>query len=888
MKKILTIALLAAVGIAPMSAQYYSVNIDYKTAAAMVGAYGTETAAEAYYSQQVEDILKKYTNAEMAAAGIFSSKYLDRKALTDMGIWVSPDENYYYRRIYKQVSSNIMPKIWTVSGQMIHSPQNALYWGSYLAKVCAETKSLCQQFESVVTNGRLSFSDVAFLEMNPEFAALFDVVKNGGQDWRTVLDGFGNISGSFTKENLKNDINTLYQTGTSIAQTGVTNLGNSLMGGSSFNGSFMDKASAVYNIASNGYNLFNGLRQDMPGTVMDLLGGEANVSKLWKLSNYNMTGWTTDYAREAMGQYYTQRWYIYWKDAGSEVLCDYEPPTDDNSILKGDHWYRIETKDPNFYPNSAQIEAIKQNSENHAGWSRSRVNQLNSQATDGSTYSISEWQSAYIISQSGKQTKKAYAYSVYVTRSWNRTEEVYEDFFDSYSMDLNTFKKQLQVKCDELNINEDGRKYYIGSDSKQYYQTTDATKMKGCEMVIISVTCNEDVALGEGNTQYKCSSCGSSLNDHTRQCVMKTTLSGGDGFDTSDLDREEQDVRNQISDINTQIANLESENAAIIRQLSTAPIEQQAALRQRYNENKSKIDSLKSQLNSLNTRLSQIQQAKDEARDGEQVQTDDYYRIPSIMNDVKTTYNLTWTDEGHWEGWNFVRTAKMGNMTGEVKFIATVSMVRKPKYFLGIKIHRAIIGVSWKLTAHYSNTQVVDMLELDSEMDDAAKAQLVNNRLSEVARDYPECQVSHEYIKSESVEVDDSEDVYHLLWSSDRLEIAREIDARLTKIYADLISLEKMMNYKLRWIDVWNRAGLRFNLEKDRKLSIIQQAHKDWMDNAYKSAQIDGGGNGNSGNGGTRPPFRPRDGWYWDLNDAILDDRFLRDSLLLSGKEVLR
>lgn len=134
MKKKLAIIILLAVGIAPMSAQYYSVNIDYKTAAAMVGAYGTETAAEAYYSQQVEDILKKYTNAEMAAAGIFSSKYLDRKALTDMGIWASPDENYYYRRIYKMVSGNIMPKIWTVSGQMIKSPQNALYWAVTLVR----------------------------------------------------------------------------------------------------------------------------------------------------------------------------------------------------------------------------------------------------------------------------------------------------------------------------------------------------------------------------------------------------------------------------------------------------------------------------------------------------------------------------------------------------------------------------------------------------------------------------------------------------------------------------------------------------------------------------------------------------------------------------------
>ena len=38
MRKLLAIAILLVTGIAPMSAQYYSVNIDYKTAAAMVGA----------------------------------------------------------------------------------------------------------------------------------------------------------------------------------------------------------------------------------------------------------------------------------------------------------------------------------------------------------------------------------------------------------------------------------------------------------------------------------------------------------------------------------------------------------------------------------------------------------------------------------------------------------------------------------------------------------------------------------------------------------------------------------------------------------------------------------------------------------------------------------
>ena len=38
--------------------------------------------------------------------------------------------------------------------------------------------------------------------------------------------------------------------------------------------------------------------------------------------------------------------------------------------------------------------------------------------------------SFYIISKGNKQTKKAYAYEIHVTQSWNRTEVVYEDVFD--------------------------------------------------------------------------------------------------------------------------------------------------------------------------------------------------------------------------------------------------------------------------------------------------------------------------------------------------------------------------------------------------------------------------------------------------------------------------
>lgn len=128
-------------------AQYYSVNYDKQTVAAMAAAFGAGAMAESYYNEQAGEILKHYNAAEVATAGIFAAKFLERKAFTDLGIWSSSTENYYYRRIHNMVANKIMPKIWTVAGMMLKSPQTALYWGSYLMKICADTKSLCMQFK---------------------------------------------------------------------------------------------------------------------------------------------------------------------------------------------------------------------------------------------------------------------------------------------------------------------------------------------------------------------------------------------------------------------------------------------------------------------------------------------------------------------------------------------------------------------------------------------------------------------------------------------------------------------------------------------------------------------------------------------------------------------
>ncbi|MCS2930681.1 hypothetical protein NXV69_13965 [Bacteroides ovatus] len=811
-------------------AQYYSVNYDTRTVAAMAAAFGTETVAESYYREQVDDILKHYNAAEVATAGIFASKFLEHKALADLGIWCSSTENYYYRRIYRMVAEKIMPKIWVVAKQMLRSPQTAIYWGSYLMKICDETKSLCMQFESVVTNSTLTFSDVVFLEINRNIAPLLKLSEVGDIDWQRMLDDLASVPGNFTKENLQHDIDNLYDMGVGLATAGIENIGDALLQTSSFHELIGGKVGEIINLYDHYNGLFERVEQDAGHFIIEMVGGEDNVARLFDIGEYDLTGWMTDYLDQTAGNYYTQRWYIARREQGSVSLCDYYPPTDDNSILNGGEWVRFETSDPNFYPNTSQREQVLSNSERYAGWSRSGVQQLNNQ-NDGYTYTINYWQNGYIISRGGKQTKKAYAYEIHVTKSWNREIVVYEDVFDSYSMDLNTFKAQLNARLSEFNDNEEGHTYYITSDAKNYYQATDAAKLQGCESVTISVTCSDGATLGQGTTQYKCRKCGSSLNAHSKECAMQTTVSDNE-LDTSELDGLLQEADNKVAALESQIKALESENDALLKKIAEASVEDAAEYRQQYNENKSQIDRLKSELSEWQKKQQEYADAKAEAAGDNDVATDDYYRIPAIMQDCKTAYGLTWQDGGSWSGYSYIRKATMPNINGVITFKATLSIARKPKYFLGIKIHRAILQISWELTTEYSDTHVADVLTLDPNLSDEEKTKQVNNRIAEIAQEYPSCKITTEYARTEPLEETPTGDVYHLLWSSDRLEIAREVDSRITQIYADLVSLEKMMYYKRSIIDVLKDVLPELDTDEGRRLTLVEECHDRWVENA--------------------------------------------------------
>lgn len=811
-------------------AQYYSVNIDAKTVAAMVAAYGTGTVAEAYYDEQVQAILKHYKASEVATAEIFASKFLERKALTDLGIWSSATENYYYRRIYHLVAHKIIPKTWIVAKLMLHSPQTALHWGSYLMKVCDDTKALCMQFESIVTNSTLSFSDIAFLEFNEEIKSILKLSEIGNVDWERLFDDISDVPGNFTKENLKADLDNLYRMGAGLATSGITNIGDALLQQNSFHELMNGKVSKVIDIYEHYSSLFEQLENNAGQAILNIVGSPDNVAGLFKFSDYNLTSWITDYLDETSGNYYTQRWYIARRDRGSVPLCDYVPPTDDKSILEGGEWTRFQTSNPNFYPNASQREQALSNSERYAGWSRSRVQQLNN-TNDGFKYTINYYQSSYVIKRGSKQTKKAYAYEIHVSKSWDNEEVVYEDIFDSYSMDLNTFKAQINARLSEFNDNEDGYVYYIASDSRNYYQATNEEKLKGCETVTISVTCSDGATLGQGTTQYKCRKCGKSLNAHSKECAMQTTAESEE-LDLSKLDAMQREADNKVYALQSQISALEKENESLIKQIANASVEDAIPLRQKYNENKAEIERLKPELATWQQKQAEIAQAKEEAKSDNDVVTDDYYRIPAIMQDCKTAYNITWQDNGSWSGYTFIRKGTIPNINGIITFRATLKIARKPKYFLGIKTHRAILQISWDLTTEYSDTHVVEVITLDPGMSEKDKTKLVNDRIAEIAKEYPKCKITTEYARTAPQEDTNTNDMYHLLWSSDRLDIAREVDSRLTKIYADLVSLEKMMHYKRSIIDVLKDVLPPIDDEQGKRLTLVEECHDRWMENA--------------------------------------------------------
>lgn len=855
MRRFILIAILAICYCYPFHAQ--NINIDQGTLAAMEIAFEANSLTESQHNQNLIKIRQSYKGAEVAAAGIYFVKHLDRKALTNVNIW-SSDENYYYKRIYNIVSRGIIPKTIDVAKLMVKDPSTAIYWGSYLVKTTQDVKSLCQQFESVVTNGNLSFKDLPFLEIADQFKQVFDITKLGEVDWKTTFEAIADdIQNSFTKENFMADIETLVEKGVALAASGFDSNLEKLLQGTNFGGTFQDKIGSIIDLAGNANDMISNMKDKSALEIAQQFAGKDNIQDLFKLGDYSTTNWADDFTSAANGQFYTQRVYIYRKEKSTDLVCDYKAPQDENSILKGDHWYRFFPKknNPNFYPNESQKEEILRNSENHAGWSRQKVDQLNQENMGkGYTYeflkNLNEKTFNFKDPFLNRITIKSYAYDIQVYKHTDITEIVYEEIFDSYKMDWNTFMALMNARLEQYNLNGDHNDinsseglnnpgmeknytYHIGYDERKYYEATTDKDIQGASSATFLVTCSDGGVLGKGSSSYKCRDCGKTVNEHTKQCAMKTSITNEAEINQNiaDLKKQSETLRNEANALQKELDGLNKEYDEVRRKMSAATsIEDRDKYREQLNKIQDTIKEKQSKLDDLRHSIASIEQAIIQAEEGEKVQTDDYNRIPQIMKSMKSAYDISWSEEGSWDGDSFIRKGTMGGKDfSDVTFKATIKIARKPKYFLGVKIHRAIVQIDWELTSSWSETTIAEEMELDPQRPEAENSKLVNDKLSQLSQQHPNCEVTVELYKTPDVEKDDTPDVKHLLWASDRLEIAREIEARLSDIHTQLVNIEKFLHYKYTVKDWFLSIIPKLNADKDRKLNIAEQCHRRWM-----------------------------------------------------------
>ena len=162
---------------------------------------------------------------------------------------------------------------------------------------------------------------------------------------------------------------------------------------------------------------------------------------------------------------------------------------------------------------------------------------------------------------------------------------------------------------------------------------------------------------------------------------------------------------------------------------------------------------------------------------------------------------------------------------------------RGESHFLGIRYHRAILAVHWTLEADYSSSSIVEFMELDNTLSDEEKANQVNQRLRELMSEHPGCSIDPNYAYSQQPETPEDEDAIHLLWVCDRLAIARDVDYRLSKIYAQLVLVEKFMRSRETLLDYLKETLGIYVLNGTGRTRLGNKSFRRWRRSATAAAR---------------------------------------------------
>lgn len=817
-----------------------SVNIDKVTAAAMSAAYETQALEEGNTASNINRILDHYHSAGLASAGIFQSMKKLRDARRNPGLFAS-EENYYYQRIFRLVKDGIMPKFITVSGKMLKQPDNAIHWGPYLLKTTTNVENLCKQFEVVVTNGRRSFKDIRFLVLNEDLQKIFDLTQLGEVDWKSLLGKLGEFGTGITQEEIAEDYKNL---GSIIAQAGKAAYDSNLESASKIGRIFKAKPKEIANLYESFKDHYESFKD--ASNIKELLfavvgeGNEDAVDKLFQTSDYNLTGYISSYIKELQGQYYTQRWYIFKHDSGTEVKCEYDPSGYEGygDVRWKEAWHvHASGKKRESYAKIPCYKTLTPNEDNEVKDKLFQLTEWNAEKCQEYNQTHPGHQCTILYTRKHEDRKRHYeggllshsyderycfnAYKVKVTDTWDIREVIYEETFDSQTMDKTTFILKMKARLNGL-IDENEKfladhptiSIEMSNDSPRYYTMADEKKMEGCNSVSFIAQCDDGATLGEGSFNWKENgSQGNKLEwPKSKDFAMSNSPMADDG--SKPLLQKQKEFSDEVNALKSEIKGNDNKMRNLITRINQSKMNKNIPLVDKlqgeYDALSDENAHLKEQLREAEGKLSQADDALDEYYQDMSDNLDGPYRIPSNMASLASMYQIQWLDEGEWvQGSNayvFVRHGYCADARTNVTYTASLKLSRKPTYALGVRIHRAVLSVDFKLTSSSSSENVIEVMKLNMNQTEKLRAEEVNMRLKQWLEDLPNCSVTVKYhYASNQNDEDDDEDGIHLLFAADRLQVARYVEQELTKIFAQLVLIEKVMTQRECILDFLRR-----------------------------------------------------------------------------------
>lgn len=857
-------------------AAFHSVNVDQPTIAAMGVAYQIETETEHTAKNALDSILNKYGSSNISMAQIFLVEKKRHNAMLDVKFFDS-SEFYYYQRIKYLAADLIMPKFIQVAYGMLQRPENAIYWGPYLYKATNSVLNLCKQFEVLVTSGKRSFKDVKFLVLNETLGKYFNLANIDGVDWKATLDHIGEFGQGLSWEEIKEDVSSIQNT---LASIGGNTVNKSFAEFSNIGKIFhasTDDIVDMYEGFKEAYKTYNDAKnaKDIVMSVVTTCDAEG-VQRLFSIDDYNITQYMQGYIDKIQDRYYTQRWYIRSRKSGNDVLVDYVPkpgipttPTaDDMNWFKGwEEWiessYKLYGKDPaSCLPDmthsdySQVLSSMKEKAYQYSGWTLSKINEHKRDHPTHNlkiTYKDYHEDRAIYRGKWGGHNRLGIgcfrACGLKIVDSWVDEKILYEEYFDSKTMDKRVFKQQLETRLkhyrdsivDKDTLNQFS--YEIVSDSPIYYEEANAQKIKGHTSVTFVAKCGGGGNLAKGSWSWKENGKqGNSLDEKSERFAMGTDESSSDNADVelnnalNETNKEIASLQKEISDYNLRLNELQKKiiDANINGDKDTA-----GKLQAQYDELAAQRDSLQAALRQAQAKQNELSNAKNEYyKDLSESAETESYRIPRNMKELTAAYKILWLDEGKWDrnagDHVWVRHGYSESGKFNVTYTAKLSLQRRPKKVFGIRIHRAILSVDFELTSEQSGESVVESMQLDGSISEEELAQRVNERYAQIRRDMPDCTIEIKYNRSEDIDLgDEDEDGLHLLFANDRLEIARNIENQLVEILAHLQMIERVQ-YVDNTIERFLKGMVLDFMDKSKKKTVVEAALYRWQDNAKK------------------------------------------------------